>query len=88
MDVSSKWGCKDRLSIQKPLRKIDVQSIMKQYFSFDGPLLDYKGGAIPISGQLEHLSKRMSSYWVMLQDYVDHSLAMHTNSCKIWDCSC
>jgi len=43
-------GVRIGLASKKPLRKIDVQSIMKQYFSFDGPLLDYKGGAIPISG--------------------------------------
>ena len=43
-------GVRMGLASKKPLRKTDVQSIMKQYFSFDGPLLDYKGGAIPISG--------------------------------------
>ena len=38
------------LASKKPLRREDAQSMMKQYFSFDDPLLDYKGGAIPISG--------------------------------------
>jgi len=76
MDVSSKWGVRIGLASKKPLRKIDVQSIMKQYFSFDGPLLDYKGGAIPISGPVRAPFKEDVILLGDAAGLCGHSLAM------------